>query len=268
MKKWPIALQVYSVRDAAANDFEGTMRTIKAMGYDGVELAGFYDMTAAECKAILDKVGLELVSAHVGIDAQENNEMLDAYASTGLKYIAIPWMQEPTNEEELNAAVERIYRAGRRAKERGMQLLYHNHDFEMKTLGDDRILDTYYDRIPAKYLQTQLDVCWVNVGGQDPSAYLRKYAGRAPVLHLKDFIGSKSENMYALIGSDAAKEEKTEAFAYRPVGYGVQDIPSILQAAEEAGTQWLVVEQDSPSLEKTSLECAQMSIDYLKSIIK
>lgn len=268
MKVWPIALQVYSVRDVAQQDFEGTMRAVKAMGYDGVELAGLYDMTAVQCKAILDEIGLELVSAHVNLDIQEDDKALDAYAATGVPYIAIPWFTEPKSEEELNASVDRIRRAGERAKARGMQLLYHNHDFELKTLGDNRILDTYYSRIPAEYLQTELDMCWVRVGGQEPAAYLRSYTGKAPVVHLKDYVGTKSKNMYALIGTDAAKEEKTTAFEFRPVGHGVQDIPAILEAAEEAGAQWLIVEQDSPSMGKSSLECAEMSIRYLKSVIK
>ena len=77
MKKWPIALQVYSVRDAAEQDFAGTMRQVKEMGYDGVELAGTYGMTVVEMKKILDEIGLELVSAHVGLDLIAQDEILD-----------------------------------------------------------------------------------------------------------------------------------------------------------------------------------------------
>lgn len=268
MKKWPIALQVYSVRDAATEDFEGTMRAVKEMGYDGVELAGLYGLeSAVACKKVLDKVGLELVSAHVGFDALEDDAQLDDYAATGVKFIAIPWMVAPKNEEELNAAIARIRNCGERCKARGIQMLYHNHDFEFEKINDKYILDTYYAEIPADLLQTELDTCWVNVGGENPSDYVRKYTGRAPIVHLKDFTGSKSENMYALIGTDTAKEDSAGKFEFRPVGYGKQDFPSILAAAEDAGAGWVVVEQDSPALDKTPLECAKMSIDYLKSIM-
>ena len=268
MKKWPIALQVYSVRDAATEDFEGTMRAVKEMGYDGVELAGLYGLeSAVACKKVLDKVGLELVSAHVGFDALEDDAQLDDYAATGVKFIAIPWMVAPKNEEELNAAIARIRNCGERCKARGIQMLYHNHDFEFEKINDKYILDTYYAEIPADLLQTELDTCWVNVGGENPSEYVRKYTGRAPIVHLKDFTGSKSENMYALIGTDTAKEDSAGKFEFRPVGYGKQDFPSILAAAEDAGAGWVVVEQDSPALDKTPLECAKMSIDYLKSIM-
>ena len=268
MKKWPIALQVYSVRDAATEDFEGTMRAVKEMGYDGVELAGLYGLeSAVACKKVLDKVGLELVSAHVGFDALEDDAQLDDYAATGVKFVAIPWMVAPKNEEELNAAIARIRNCGERCKARGIQMLYHNHDFEFEKINDKYILDTYYAEIPADLLQTELDTCWVNVGGENPSDYVRKYTGRAPIVHLKDFTGSKSENMYALIGTDTAKEDSAGKFEFRPVGYGKQDFPSILAAAEDAGAGWVVVEQDSPALDKTPLECAKMSIDYLKSIM-
>ena len=78
MKKWPIALQVYTVRDAAEADFAGTMRKVKEMGYDGVELAGTYGMTVVEMKKILDEIGLELVSAHVGLDLLRSGKAVSA----------------------------------------------------------------------------------------------------------------------------------------------------------------------------------------------
>ena len=269
MKKWPIALQVYSVRDAATEDFEGTMRAVKEMGYDGVELAGLYGLeSAVACKKVLDKVGLELVSAHVGFDALEDDAQLDDYAATGVKFIAIPWMVAPKNEEELNAAIARIRNCGERCKARGIQMLYHNHDFEFEKINDKYILDTYYAEIPADLLQTELDTCWVNVGGENPSDYIRKYNGRIEIIHLKDFVGSKSENMYGLIGADGKEkaEDTSKKFELRPVGSGVQNFPAILDACKEVGAKWVVVEQDEPSMGKTRLECAEMSINYLKSL--
>lgn len=267
MKKWPIAMQVYSVREDAEKDFAGTMQKLKDMGYDGVELAGLYGLSSAvEAKKILDQVGLTLMSAHVPLDELEKDAVLDDYASAGLKFIAIPWMVAPKDEAELAACIERIKKIGKRCKDRGMQLMYHNHDFEFNKIGGKYILDSYYDSIPADLLWTELDTCWVNVGGEDPVAYVRKYTGRAAIVHLKDFAGSKSENMYALIGTDTNKEESTGKFEFRPVGYGKQDFPAILAAAEDAGAEWVVVEQDSPSMDKTPMECAEMSIRYLKSL--
>ena len=269
MKKWPIALQVYTVRDAAEQDFAGTMRKVKEMGYDGVELAGTYGMTVVEMKKILDEIGLELVSAHVGLDLIAQDEILDDYAAAGIKFMAIPWFTGPKTEEELAAAIEQIRVGCQRCKAKGIQLLYHNHDFEFEKVGGEYVLDSYYAQIPADLLQTELDVCWVNVGGEKPAAYIRKYAGRTPVVHLKDFAGQKAENMYGLIGEGGSekKEDPSAKFEFRPVGYGNQDVPSIVAAAEESGAQWFVVEQDDPSMGRSRLECAEMSIRYLKSFL-
>ena len=122
-----------------------------------------------------------------------------------------------------------------------------------------------YREIPA--LQTELDTCWVKVAGEDPVAYIRKYRGRAPLVHLKDFAGQKTEHMYQLIGvDDDQKQEAVSAFEFRPVGSGVQDFPAILAAAEEAGSSWVIVEQDMPSMGLSPIECARKSIEYLRTL--
>ena len=137
---------------------------------------------------------------------------------------------------------------------------------KFEKINDKYILDTYYSEISDELLQTEIDTCWVNVGGEKPDTYVKKYNGKAPIVHLKDFAGKKSENMYALIGSNTNKEDSEGVFEFRPVGYGLQDIPAIIKASEDAGAKWLVVEQDKPSMDKTAMESVEMSINYLKEI--
>lgn len=267
----PIAVQVYSVREDAQKDFKGTMQRLKDMGYEGVELAGLYGKSGAEIKAILDEVGLIPVSAHVAVEELQKEAVLAEYVAMGLKWIAIPWMSVEISEEGVAKAVETIREVAVSCKAHGMQLLYHNHDFEFQKVNGEYILDTFYHEVSEDLLKTELDTCWVNVGGENPAAYIKKYAGRVPVLHLKDFIGQKSENMYGLIGSEdeVTSEEEAKrncAFEYRPLGLGLQKMDELLQAAEEAGAEWLIVEQDEPSMGKSRMECVQMSIDYLKQM--
>ncbi len=260
----PIALQLYSIRKEVEADFRGTMEKIKEMGYEGVEPAGFGKLSVAEAKEILDEVGLKLVSAHFARVELKNMELLKEYKKAGLQYAVLASLRDRTPEE----GVVMIREMAERCKELGMTLMYHNHDFEFeKTAEGGYILDKYYDEIPADLLLPEIDTCWVKVAGVDPIEYIRKYSGRQEVVHLKDFVGSKTANMYGLIGEDEG-EKKAEAskFELRPLGYGVQDVPGIIKASEEAGTKWLIVEQDSPSMGKTPMECAKMSIDYLKSL--
>jgi sugar phosphate isomerase/epimerase len=259
-------LQVYSIRKDAENDFRGTMEKVKAMGYDGVETAGTYNHTLPELREILDEIGLTWVSAHVGYKELQQDEILDGYKAVGVNTVVIPWMKIEPTREEVDNYLEIIRSIGERCKARNMTLLYHNHDFEFNKVDGEYILDIFYSEIGADLLQTELDTCWVNVGGENPSEYMLKYTGRSPIVHLKDFIGQKTDNMYALIGNNTAKEGDIQEFQYRPVGYGRQDIPSILASAEKVGAKWAIVEQDKATMEKTPLECAEMSIKYLKSL--
>ena len=267
---FPVAVQVYSVRDDAKADLRGTLQKIKDMGYDGVEFAGLYDNDPADIKKMCEDIGLVPVSAHVPyrdmIAAPE--AVLSQYATIGCKFVAVPYLVEEDRPgtEGFAAVIENVKMLGAVAKKLGMTLLYHNHDFEFLKIDGKYALDILYDEVSADLLQTELDVCWVNVGGEVPADYIRKYSGRTPVVHLKDFYGEKSEDMYELIGIEKKAPVRPGNFEFRPVGSGLQDFPAILAAAADAGAQWVVVEQDKPSMGLTPLQSIEKSRQYLKSI--
>ncbi|MBO5789272.1 MAG: sugar phosphate isomerase/epimerase [Clostridia bacterium] len=267
-----IGLQVYSIRDDANADFAAAMKKVKEFGYDGVELAGRYGLEAPAMRQILDDLGLEAISAHVQLDEMLSTpeDTFNFYKTVGCRFMAIPWMGEEGRPGgvKFEETLENIRRAGALAKEYGITLLYHNHDFEFVMLDGKRGLDVMYDSVSADLLQTELDTCWVNIGGENPAAYVVKYTGRAPVVHLKDFFkreGATADNMYELIGV-AKKVEAAPTFEFRCVGHGMQDMPAILGAAEEAGAEWVIVEQDRPSQGLTPMECAYISRKYLTSV--
>ncbi len=269
MSSLPIAVQVYSVRDAAAADLYATLKQIKEMGYDGVEFAGLYGHTPSEIKKWCGEIGLIPISAHVPFVDMLTDPMgvLSQYAEIGCRYVAVPYLipEHRPGHKNFDYVVEFINILCKAAKKLGMTMLYHNHDFEFVTIDGKYALDVLYDTIPADLLQTELDTCWVNVGGEVPADYIKKYAGRVPVVHLKDFVGQKSENMYALIGIDENEEKKSAAFEFRPVGKGLQNFPAILESAKASGAEWVVVEQDQATMGLTPMESIKSSIDYLKS---
>ena len=270
---FPIALQLFSVRDALEKDFTGTLKKIKELGYEGVEFAGLYGYKPLEVKKILEELALYPISAHVSFDEliSDPHKVIGEYAEIGCKYIAIPYLtpEYRPGTEKFNEVIEGAKMLGKIAKDLGIKLLYHNHDFEFEKIGEEYALDILYKSVSSDLLQTELDTCWVNVAGENPSAYIRKYTNRSPVVHLKDFVmpDKKPDKMYELIGIvDDRQVAEVKAFEFRPLGLGVQNFPEILKACKDAGASWVVVEQDSPSMGKTSMECAETSINYLKTI--
>ena len=267
--KFPIALQLYTVRGSLSSDFEGTLKKVKEMGYDGVEFAGLFGKTAAEVRDLCRSIGLIPVSAHVSFtDMIGDPSILKNYAEIGCEYVVIPYLTEEyrPGKEKFREVIEGAKILGEKANALGLKLAYHNHDFEFEKIDGEYALDILYKEVPASLLQTQLDTCWVNVGGENPAESVLKYAGRAPVVHLKDFYGEKSEDMYELIGIEKKAPKRPGNFEFRPVGYGLQDFPAITAAAEKAGAQWLIVEQDSPSQGRTQMEAIRCSREYLRTI--
>lgn len=270
----PIALQFYSVRDEAEKDFFGTLKKVRDMGYDGVEFAGLYGHSPEEIKAECEKIGIVPMSAHVPFDELINDteKTINDYKTIGCKYIAVPYLTEERRPgtDKFGETIEYIKEIGEKCAEAGITLLYHNHDFEFVKIGGEYGLDILYKEVSPELLQTELDTCWVNVGGENPAEYIEKYSGRTPVVHLKDFVmqgKEKPKKLYDLIGIDDEGEAASEdEFSFKPVGYGVQDFEAIMKASEKSGAEWVVVEQDQSDKGNTSLNAAKMSIDYIKNL--
>ncbi|MDR0474903.1 MAG: sugar phosphate isomerase/epimerase [Treponema sp.] len=270
----PVMLQLWNVRDDLSKDFDGTFEEIAKAGYKYVELAYAqgYGKTASEIKASIEKAGLKAMSAHDTFRGMmaDPERAVDFHMEIGCKYIVIPFLSNEDRHSGPNyeTTKKEIAQFGELVNKKGAALLYHNHEFEFEDYKGKFALDDLYDSIPANLLKTQIDICWAKLSGVDPAGYILKYKGRAPVVHLKDFDASKGGAIkaeYELLG-EAKKARASGAFPFCPIGYGIQNIPSVIKAVEAAGTEWLVVEQDSPSPGKTSIQNAKESLDYLKGL--
>ena len=267
MEKRPIAYQLYSAREDAEKDLDATLGALAAMGYDGIEFAGFYGHSAQEVCDLLAKYNLKAISSHVPL-AQIEADMFGVIAyhqQIGCEYIAVPYLDDATRPGApgFGNTIAVIHRFARLMNEAGLTLLYHNHDFEFIDFSGEYALDFLYQAVPECLLKTELDTCWVKFAGEDPAAYIRKYAGRCPVIHLKDYVGKKGDKTpYQLIGLDEDEKKELSGFEFRPVGYGCQDVQSLLDAGIQSGAKWFIVEQDL-SVGRTPLEAAKMSIDTL-----
>ena len=223
-----ISLQLYTLRDLTSQDMLGTLEKVAALGYEGVELAGYGNSDRDAVAAKLQELGLKLTGNHSGIDG-----LINDYAATvadnkylGVKYLIVPFISEEwrgSRENWLKTA-RTLDEIGARLKAEGITLCYHNHAFELEESFDGELgLDILYNNSSASNLSAEIDVYWVKRGGVDPAAYLAKYAGRIPLVHAKD------------MGADGNFAE---------VGAGTLDFPAIFQAAEAGGVTAYVVEQD------------------------
>jgi len=232
MNKNQIALQLYSVRDLAQQDMLGTLRRVGAVGYPAVEFAGYGGVPTAEIRALLDSLGMKTAGVHVPLaDLQSNPKQVFADLYTlGCEYAVVPWVGEEYRGSD--AGVQQLASTlndlGALCHAEGLQLAYHNHNFEFAA-GEG---PTMWDRLTAatdpNLVALELDIYWAAFAGADPLALIDRYASRLALLHLKDMT------------ADATR-------AYAPVGTGTLPWPEILAAGAAAGVKWYVVEQDKSS---------------------
>jgi len=274
MGKLPVALQVYNLRDIlqeAPEKFAPTMKAVKELGYDGVELAGLYGLPAEKVRDAIKGAGLVAISAHVPLSemTEDIQRVIHDYGEViGCPYVAVPFLPDELrpNTPGYEGAIAAIDAAGAALNKAGVKLLYHNHDFEfVKVPGGAFGLDDIYARIPPEKLLVEPDTCWIKVAGQDPVAFIRKYGSRCHVVHLKDFIMQGTpKRLYELLGIASDGAGKDEGFfEFRPIGFGQQIWEPILDASLAVGAKWVVVEQDL-HYGIGGLEAARRSREYLK----
>lgn len=249
MPKIPVALQLYTVRDRTKTDFAGTVKEVARIGYAGVELAGYGNLTTAkDVRKALDDAGLKLAGAHVGIDALEKDlpRVLDDQHILGNRNVVCPYMPEPRRKDAAGwkQVAESLSQIATRCREKGFTFAYHNHSFEFQVFDGKTGMDILWDNTDAAMVRSELDVFWVKHGGIDPVDYLKELGKRVALLHLKD-MATGPERKFA------------------PVGTGTIDFSAIDAAAQQIGVQWNIVEQDDP-YGQSSLEIAKISFENLK----
>jgi len=230
-KNLGIGIQLYTLRDLMQNDFTGTIEKVASLGYPAVEFAGYGGLSAPQVRDLLKRLNLRCCGAHEGYGAL-TPEMLEKTIAFNTAianpYIVCPSMPREFREKGTDgvaAFADAMNQAGEKIKQAGMQLCYHNHDFEFHTAERPSLFDQLLQRTDAELVKMEIDTYWVRHAGLDPIALIKKLQNRCPLLHMKDMTAG-------------------EPHTFAPVGQGVMDIMGIIEAGREAGVQWLVVEQD------------------------
>ena len=251
MANVPIALQLYTVREDAAHDFVGTLEQVAAIGYTAVELAGYGPLSPHEFRAKLDALGMTVAGSHIALARMEAElpTVIQECLILGCPTLVCPFLPpERRTEAAYRDVATTLNRIGAATRAEDLSLCYHNHAFEFETTIDGR---TAFDWLAANtdpaLVQLELDAFWVQKAGHDPAALLHSYAGRVPLVHLKDMT---------------ADAEQT----FAPVGTGSVDFAPIFAAAEQGGVQWYIVEQDRA--EGSAIEAARTSWQNLRAMGK
>ncbi len=248
MNQIPIAVQMFSLREEAEKDFAGTLRKVAELGFDGVELAGYGNLTAREVRDLLDEYGLKAAASHISIDELESEleRVIEEQIILGSNYIVCPYLAENRrNEREYLALPSLLNEIGETCKRNGLTLCYHNHDFELETLSDGRkALEVIFDGTDPDKVKTELDIYWLKKAGENPISWLDKYRDRSPLIHLKDMT-LDDEQFFAELGT------------------GGIEIEEILEKGEDLNVAWWIVEQDATRL--TPFRSMEISMNYLNS---
>ena len=260
----PIGLQLYTVGDAIGRDFDGTLKTVAAIGYRVVEgnlsLAGH---DAKALKAVYDGLGLAWRSAHCGGEELRGGlaKTIETAHAVGLDYLVCAFPQIPASIKDVlggialddwkaNAAL--FNRIGEQTRAAGITFAYHNHNIDFRRYDGISGYDTLLANTDPELVKLELDCGWMVSAGLDPVDYLRRYPGRYVMLHLKDL---KRDH----IPNTDLKMASTE------VGNGIIDWKRLLAAAAKTSVKGLYVEQEPP-FAVSSLDSVKASFEYLSGL--
>ena len=252
MKLSQVALQLYTLRDHAktAADLALTLRRVREIGYQAVQVSGIGPIPEEELTRMLQGEGLICCATHEPGEMilSQPEKVVARLEKLGCLYTAYPYPGgvDFGDAAQIEALARKLDAAGAVLARAGQTLCYHNHAIEMTRFGEATALDYLYQKTEPNHLQGEIDTYWIQAGGGDPAAWCRKLRNRLPLLHLKDYgYGVNDKPFFAEIGS------------------GNLDWKGILDAAEASGCRWFIVEQDS--CPGDPFDSVRKSFDYIKA---
>lgn len=250
-----IAAQMYTLRDFTQNaaGLATTFAKLRKIGYEAVQISGIGPIDPAEVGKMLTDSGITCASTHMAWTRfqKEIDKVLDEHRMWNCKHPAVGGApHEYFTPEAVGRMAEAANEFGRKCAEAGMDWSYHNHNHELAQMTPRKTyLERFYELTDARHVKAELDTHWIQAGGGDSAQWITRYAGRVPVLHLKDFVMSP----------DGRERHFAE------IGEGNMNFPAILQAAKAAGVQWYCIEQDL-CYGRDPFDSLKMSMDNLNAM--
>jgi len=228
-----IGINLYSLRDHTqeAGALRETLRRVRDMGYEGVQISGIRDLDPSAIAEAVKEIGTPVAATHMGWEqfTKDTDTVVDVHRSYGCSHTAIGSLPEDYRSlagirrflDELGPVMERL-------RAEGMDFSYHNHNHELAHFDRVPWLGRLIEESADLGLCFEIDTYWIQAGGGDPVAWMARCTGRMPLLHLKDMIVT------------TAREQR-----FAPVGDGNLEWDEILSTAERCGVEWYLVEQDT-----------------------
>ena len=258
-----------------------TLRKVSAIGYNAVEISQI-PMTpenVAELDRSRSELSMDIVALSVAMETPKGmpadslkdhfDKVVDDARRLDTKLLRIGMLPFPAMKS-IHALVDFAKQANEyaeRLQEQGISLYYHNHHVEFAKFDGKYMLDVIAENSPA--MGMEIDVHWVQRGGLDPVRTLEKYAGRTAMVHLKDYrIGQMPEAAFGMLQTGdfpGFMAEFRNVVQFAEVGEGNLDFPAIIPAAEAAGAQYMLVEQDE-LYGRTVWDALQTSYDNLTAM--
>lgn len=244
-----VGLQLYTLRDQMRQDVAGTLAKVAQLGYKEVEFAGYQDKSPEQIRDLLKQNGLTSPSVHFPLAslADKPEKLVGVAKTIGHKYLVCPWLapNERRTLDDYKRLATILNKAGEVCNKAGLQLAYHNHDFEFMALDGQLPFDLLLAETNAKLVKMELDLYWITKAGHDPLAYFAKHPGRFPLVHVKDM-------------------DNTDRKFFAEVGRGTIDFKKIFAQAKQAGIRHYFVEQDQ--CPGSPFDSIKISIDYLQQL--
>lgn len=248
-------IQLYSLRDYFRTDIENSLKTISDWGITTVEGGGTYGMDETKFRNLLSKYNLETISIGADYEELKNNPKAVAEKAKryGARFVMCAWIPHKGNRftiDDIKASTAVFNRAGNILKKEGVTLAYHAHGYEFRPHEYGTLFD--YMAQNAKNFSFEMDVFWVQHGGENPLALLEKYPDFVVMLHLKDM-------QKGVVGNTTGSEDVETNVV---LGTGQVDIAGIVKKARELGVRYMFIEDESSRV----LEQVPQSLRFLKSI--
>ncbi|MCX8210543.1 MAG: sugar phosphate isomerase/epimerase [Lewinella sp.] len=263
-----IGLQLWSVRDQMEKDPELTLKTIKDLGYYQVE--GGDTRILKDIKSVCDDLDLKIHSSFINWNTItggwkytpddtpfEFAEVLDQAGEAGLSHLVFGYLppEERTSADDWKRLADQLNEAGSEAKTNGLQLTYHNHNFEWDPIEDTTGFNILMDRMDGGLVPFELDFFWAQIAGQDARETMTTVKDRLELLHLKQLRPGTP----VITRLDDVPDN-----AYEELPDGDIPIKELIHYGKELGVKYCMVEQDG-NYEGSSLQSAGKSLDFLMS---